>query len=143
MRHGAQRLLAAEIMRGRLGGVADEAGGLDLAPRAGGTHGGGIGHHLGHFQAGAMARIHGEEGDIGQIGAHGEGIEGGDAGRAQLHQQQRLEIGEMHEGAGHIHDRLTGADPPALVILEIDLELGVALGGDTAAANRAPGAAPK
>jgi hypothetical protein len=69
-----------------------------------------------------MPRIHGKEGDMRQVRAHRVGVEGGDAGGSELHQEYRLGIHEMHERAGNVHDGLAGADPLALAILQVDVE---------------------
>ena len=76
-----------------------------------------------------MARIHGEEGRLGHVGAHRPGIVGRDAGRAELLQEDRLEIDEMEERAGDVHHRLAGADPLALDVALVDLDRGVARRG--------------
>ena len=82
---------------------------------------------LGHLGPGAVPRVHGEEADIGQVGAHGVGVEGGDAGRPQLLQEDGLEVDQMAERAGDVHHRLAGADPAALLVALVDLDLGAAL----------------
>ena len=69
-----------------------------------------------------MARIHGEEGRLGHVGAHRPGVVGGDAGRAQLLQEDRLEVDEMEERAGDVHHRLAGADPLALAVAQVELD---------------------
>ena len=87
---------------------------------------GGIGHHLRHLGAGAVPRIHRQERDLRQVGAHRLGVVGGDAGGPELLQQHGFEIDEMVERAGHVEDRLAGADPGALRMVELDVELGAA-----------------
>jgi hypothetical protein len=88
-----------------------------------------------------MARVHREEGRPWAVGAHGEGVVGGDAGRPQLLQEERLEVDQMEEGAGDVHHRLAGADPLALAIAQVDLDRGAAR-APVSAASRAPAAAP-
>jgi len=73
-----------------------------------------------------MARIHGEEGRLGHVGAHRPGIVGRHAGRPQLLQEDRLEVDEMEERAGDVHHRLAGADPLALAVTQVELDRGVA-----------------
>ncbi len=126
MRHGAEALLAAEEMRGGVRGVADETDRADLALGPRRADRGGVGHHFGHLLAGAVARIHGEERRLGHVGAHRPGVVGSDAGRSQLLQEDRLEIDQMEERARDVHHRLAGADPLALVVAQVDLDLGVA-----------------
>ena len=130
VRHGAHAGGAAEIMGGGIGRVADEADGADLplCPRR--ADAGRIGHDLRHLGAGAVPGVHGEEGDLGQVRAHREGVVGRDAGRTQLHQEQRLQIDQMVERAGDIQDRLTGADPAAFPMDQVDLDLEPAFPGD-------------
>ncbi len=128
VRHGAEALVAAEEMRRCVGRVADEAHGLDLAFGPGRADRGGIGHHLGHFLARTMARIHGEEGRPRHVGAHGPGVVGRDAGRPELLQEDRLEVDEMEERPGDVDHRLAGADPLALDVALVDLDLGLAVG---------------
>ncbi len=124
--HGAAPAVAAEEMRGRGGGIADEADGAVLAPGARRADARRIGHHLGHADAGAMPRVHGEKRHLRQFGAHGVGVVGGDAGGAELLQQDGLEIDKGAERAREIKDRLAGADPVALAIDEARFELGLA-----------------
>ena len=128
VRHGAEALFAAEEMRRGVRGVADEAHGIDLALGAGGADRRGVGHHLGHLLARAVARVHGQEGRHRHVGAHRPGIVGRDAGRAQLLQEDRLEIHEMEERAGDVHHRFAGADPLALVVALVDLDIGLPIG---------------
>ena len=124
MRHGSETLLAAEIMRGGVVGVADEALGIALSPGPCRADTGGIGHHLGHLGTCAMPCIHGQETHIGKIGAHGVGVEGGDTGRAELLQEDGLEVTESLEGAGDVHHGLTGPDPAAFFVEKLDFEPG-------------------
>ena len=75
-----------------------------------------------------MPGIHGEEGDLGQVGAHGEGVVGGDAGRPQLLQQQRLEIDQMARAEPEMY--MIGSPAPtqlAFAVEQVDLDLGAAL----------------
>ena len=83
---------------------------------------------LGHLGAGAVPRIHRQERDLGQVGAHRRGVVGRDAGRPELLQQQGFEIDQMIERAGDVEDRLAGADPGALGIVQLDLEIDAARG---------------
>jgi hypothetical protein len=132
MRHGAEPALVAEIMRGGVGGVADEALGVGLAPRLGRADARGIRHHLGHLGAGAVPGIHGEEAHVRQIGAHQKGVEGGDARRPELLQEHGLDVDQLTERPGDVHERLAGADPVTLGKAELDLELDVTRAGDLA-----------
>jgi hypothetical protein len=76
--------------------------------------------------AGAMAGVEGEELDLGQVDADREGVVGGDAGSAQLLQEQGLQVDQIAEGAGNVEQRLAGADPTAFVVVELDVEAGIA-----------------
>ena len=98
-------------MRGRVGGAADEADGADLLLRLLGADRGTIGHQLHHLLPGAVARIHRQEGDVRQVGTDGIGVIGGDTGRPDLLQEDRLQIDQMGERAGDVHHRIAGADP--------------------------------
>ena len=73
-----------------------------------------------------MARVHRHERGLGQVGAHGIGVVGGDAHRADLLQQDGLQIDQMDQRSGDVEDRLSRADPLALRVAQIDLEPGVA-----------------
>ena len=126
MRHRPQPLVAAEEMRRGMRGVADEAHGADLPLGARRADRGGIGHHLGHLLAGAMARIHRQEGRLGHVGTHRPGVVGGHAGWPQLLQEDRLEVDEMEERTGDVHHRLAGADPLALGIAQVEIDRRVA-----------------
>ena len=76
---------------------------------------GGIGHHLRHLGAGAVARVHGQERDLRQVGAH----------RDRRCRRRRRPAPASAAGcvsrstrcierAGDVQDRLAGADPVAL-----------------------------
>src|SRR4051794_9029061 len=130
VRHGAEALRLAEEVGGRVGGVADEALGPGLLARPLGADARGVGHQLGHLRPGAVARVHGEEADIGQVGAHAVGVERGDAGAAELLEQDGLEVDEVAHRAGDVHHGLAGPDPVALLVEQLDLDLGPALGLD-------------
>ncbi len=97
MGHGAAPVRLAEIMRRRARGIGDEALGAHLALRPRRADAGRISHEFGHLQPGAVARVHGQKCHMGQIGAHGEGVEGGNAGRSQFLQEDRLEIDQMNQ----------------------------------------------
>ena len=58
MRHRAHAGLFAEEMRRRFGGAADEPDRPGDLLRVRRPDRGGIGHHLGHLGAGAVARVH-------------------------------------------------------------------------------------
>ncbi len=119
--------VAAEEMRRRRGGAADKPDRAGDLPGVGRADRGGIGHHLGHLGAGAVPRVHRQKRNLGQIGAHRRGVVGGNAGRPDLLQQHGFEIDQMRERAGQIEDRLAGADPGGLGMVELDLEAGAAL----------------
>ena len=64
VRHGAAAGLGAEPVGGGVGGVADEA--LGPFPLGGvAADAGGVGHHVLHLEAGAVARVHGQEAAFG------------------------------------------------------------------------------
>ena len=130
VRHRAQPPVATEIMRRCVRGVADEADGAGVALGRRRADGRRVSHHLRHLLTGAVTRVHGEEGHLGQIDAHRIGVIGGNAGRTDLLQIDRLEIDEVPEGTGDVEQRLAGADPGAFGITQVDLELGLARGGD-------------
>jgi hypothetical protein len=129
VRHGAEAGGLAEEMRGRIGGVADEPLGVVLAPRPGRADAGGIGHQLRHLGAGAVPRIHRQEGRARQLGAHGVGVVGGDAGRPQLLQQHRLAVDQVAQRAGDVEHRLARPDPFAFGVAQVDLDREAALLG--------------
>ena len=131
MRHRADAFFPAKEMRRRVGGAADKADGTRLAPRRLRADRGGVGHHVGHIGPGAVPGIHREKGDLGQFGAHRIGVVGGDASRPELLQQHRLEIDEVRQRAGHIEDRLAGADQRPFRVVQLDVEAGAAVGGDS------------
>ncbi len=116
----------AEEMRRRGGGAADKPDRAGHLPRMRRADRGGIGHHLGHLGAGAMPRIHRQERDLRQVGAHRRGVVGGDAGGPELLQQHGFEIDQMIERAGDVEDRLAGADPGAFGVVQLDVEAGAA-----------------
>ena len=60
---------------------------------------------------------------------HLVGVVGGDAGRADLLQQDRFEIGQMHHAAGEVDDRLAGADPVAFLVDQVDVDWVPRIGG--------------
>ena len=128
MRHGAQPGRVAEPVRGAVIGVADEAG-RPLALRRPAADGGGIGHHLLHLRPRAVPRLHRQEGDRGQRQAHLVGVVRGHAGRADLLQEDRLQVRQQGEAAGDVDQRLAGAGPASLRVGHIDIEGGAALGG--------------
>ena len=130
VRHGAEAGRLAEIMCRGVGRVADEALGPGLALGARRAHRGGIGHLLGHVGPGAVARVHGEEARIGQVGAHRVGIVGGDAGRPQALQEHGLQIDQMAERAVQVHQGLAGTDPSTLLVHKLDIDHRPALGRD-------------
>ena len=76
--------------------------------------GGGVGHHVLHLGAGAVARLHRQERDVRQRQAHLVGVVRGDPGRADLLQQDRFQVGQLHQAAGDVGERLAGADPVRL-----------------------------
>ena len=78
-----------------------------------------------------MARIHRHECHLRQVGAHGIGVVRRHARRPQLLQQQRLQVHQVIERAGHVHQRLAGADPAALFVAQVDPEANAALDGHT------------
>ena len=128
--HRAVAPLIAEVVGGRIGRVADEADGAGLLLRRLRADACRIGHHLGHFDACAVARVHRQEGDPGQAARHGVGVVGGDAGGAQPLEVERFQIDQMAEGAREIHQGLAGADPLAFLELAVGGEHGAALGRD-------------
>ena len=130
MGHRAVAPLIAEVVGGRIRRIADEADGAALFLGRLGADARGIGHHLGHLQAGAVARVHRQECDLGESARHGVGVVGGDADGAQPLQVERLQVDEMAEGAGEVDQRFAGADPLAFLELAIDGEFGAALGRD-------------
>ena len=69
-----------------------------------------------------MARVHGQERDLGEIAAHGVGVERGHARRAQLLEVERLEIDKLVERAAEVDQGLAGADPSALGVHGVDVE---------------------
>jgi len=95
----------------RCGGAADKPDRAGNLPGVGRADCRGIGHHLGHFGARAMACIHRQKRHARQVGAHRRGVVGGDAGRPDLLQQHGFEIDQMIERAGYVEDRFAGADP--------------------------------
>ena len=111
MRHRAHALFLAEEVRGRLGGAADKPDRAGDPPGVFRADRGGIGHHVRHLSAGAVARIHREERDFRQVGAHCRSVVGRHAGRPELLQQHGFEIDELIERPSHVEDRLAGADP--------------------------------
>ena len=130
VRHGAEAALVAEVVRRGVGGVADEAPGVGLAPGLGRADARGVRHHLGHLRAGAVPGIHRDEADVGQIGAHEERVERGDARRTELLQEHRLQVDQLPERSRDIEERLAGADPVALLEAQLDRELGAAGAAD-------------
>ena len=129
VRHGAEAGVVAEVMRGRVVGVAHKALGAGL--RLGGMRadGGRIGHELLHLGAGAVPRVHGEERDSGQIDAHGERVVGGHARGAEFLEIEGLEIDQVIERACDVNQRFAGADPIALGEVLLDFERGLARPG--------------
>ena len=149
MRHGADAARRAEPVRGGVVGVADETLGAFLA-RRGAADRGGVGHHVLHLGAGAVARLHRQERDLGQGEAHLVGVVRGHAGRAELLEHDRLEVRQRDEAAGDVDDRLAGADPAAFGIVHVEVELGAARDAPpspairaSASARRSPGGAGK
>ena len=116
-------------MRRPVIGVADEAFGA-LGLGGAGADGGGVGHDLLHFRAGAVARIHGQEGGVRQGDAHLEGVVCGDAGGADFLQEDGFQVGQGLEAAGDVDQRLAGADPGAFGVHQLDVEFLAARLGD-------------
>ncbi len=129
MRHRPHAFLLAEIMRGRRRGAADEPDRVGDLLGVCRTNGSRVGHHFGHLAAGAVARVHREERDLRQIGAHGRRIVSGNASRSELLQQHGFEIDEVVERAGYVEDRLAGADPGGLRVVQLDVEFCAACRG--------------
>ena len=70
-----------------------------------------------------MSRVHRQKRDLRQVGTHRVGVVGGDAGWSELLQQHGFEIDEVGEWAGHIKDRLAGADQRRLGMRQLDIEM--------------------
>ena len=112
-------------MRGPVVGVADEA----LRPfplRRIAADGGSVGHHVLHLGAGAVACLHCQERGTGQGKAHLIGVVRSDGSRTDLLQQDGFQVGQLHQAAADIGERLAGADPGALVVHQLDVEAGAA-----------------
>ena len=131
VRHGAAAVVRAEVGCGEVRAGAGEAAGA-LAPGRVAADAGGVAHHALHLGAGAVPGLHRQERHLGQGQAHLVGVVGGDAGRAELLQQQRLAIGQLVEAAGEVEDRLARADPGALGAHHVEVEARAARGGDLA-----------
>ena len=114
MRHRAEAARRAEPVRGAVVGVADEALGAFALRRVAADRGS-VGHHVLHLGAGAVARLHRQERDVRQGEAHLVGVVRGDRGRADLLQQDCFEIGQLHQAAADVGERLAGADPVAFL----------------------------
>ena len=87
-----------------------------------------VGHHVLHLEAGAVPRIHGQEPRLRQFEAHLIGVVRSDAGRADLLEEQGLQIRELAEGPGKVEDGVAGADPGAFRVHDLDVEGGPARG---------------
>jgi hypothetical protein len=73
-----------------------------------------------------VARVHGDEGGVGQIGAHHAGVPGRDAGRPDALQEHGLQVDQLGQAAGDVQKRLAGADPVAFGVHRFDVEAGAA-----------------
>ena len=125
MRHGAEAARRAEPVRGAVVGVADEAlGALALGRRA--ADRGGVGHHVLHLGAGAVTRLHREEGNARQRQAHLIGVVRGDAGRADLLQQDCFQVRQMQRCCRSDRRSARRRRPSRLPVDQVDFELGAA-----------------
>ncbi len=69
-----------------------------------------------HFRPAAMARMHVHEGRIGNGPAHFIGIVGGDAGKADLLQHQRLDFRKLGHRAGDFKHLAFGRNDIAFLV---------------------------
>jgi len=85
---------------------------------------------LHRLDAGRMPGGHRQKGDAGQVDAHRVGVVSGDTGGAQFLQIERLEVDEVAQRPGDVEQRFAGADPFALFVVQMNVELRAACLGD-------------
>ena len=125
MGHGAIAARSAEPMGGRVIGIADKALG-PFSLRGAAADGSGIGHHILHFRARAVARFHRQKCGLRQFNAHLIGVMRRNTGRTQLLQQHGFQIHQLHKGTADIKQGIARADPLAFFMHHFNLERGAA-----------------